>query len=72
MDTEEIWALIIFGIVLYLVLRDVFCWYYKINERIKLQNDQIKLQQETNILLMAIGKKLFPEEEKNKPANTGI
>lgn len=45
--------LVIVGIILlvFLILREVMCWYWKINER-------ITLQQETNLLL----KKLIDKE----------
>lgn len=38
---------ILFAVGLFLLLREVFCWYSKINER-------LKLQQETNALLKKI------------------
>ena len=31
------------AIVVFIALREVFCWYYKINETIKLQKEQIRL-----------------------------
>jgi len=31
-------------ILLFFILREVVCWYYKINERITLQKQQIELQ----------------------------
>lgn len=34
---------IVILIILFLVLREVACWYWKINERIALQNDTNKL-----------------------------
>lgn len=38
-------------VVLFLIGREIFCWYYKINERIELQKETNKLQTETNHLL---------------------
>ncbi|MFA7066238.1 MAG: zinc ribbon domain-containing protein [Dysgonamonadaceae bacterium] len=51
--------LVIVGIILlvFLILREVMCWYWKINER-------ITLQQETNLLL----KKLIDEEGSYTPS----
>lgn len=47
---------IIAAFLVFMALREVTNWYFKINDRIKLMNDQIKLQQETNSLLRAMGK----------------
>lgn len=38
-------------IVVFLILRQVMCWYWKININISLQEEQIKLQKETIKLL---------------------
>lgn len=64
MDTTYTVLIIAAVIIFFMAGREIANWYFKINDRIKLQNDQIKLQQETNTLLRAIGKKLTPEEEK--------
>lgn len=37
---------LIVGIIVFLILREVACWYWKINERIELQQKQIKLLEE--------------------------
>ena len=34
---------LIVGIIVFLILREVACWYWKINERIELQQKQIHL-----------------------------
>lgn len=41
MEDRAIEILIIIGVlvVLFLVLRELVCWYYKVNERIELQKD---------------------------------
>ena len=44
---DQIIAILICLILAYIVLREFFCWYYKINER-------IKNQKETNDLLREI------------------
>ena len=44
MNFEE--KLIIFftaNILIFLLIREVFCWYYKINKRVSLQKRQIEL-----------------------------
>ena len=38
-------------VVLFLIGREIFCWYYKINERIELQKETNLLQKKTNHLL---------------------
>jgi hypothetical protein len=42
---------IIVIVVIFLIGRELFCWYYKINERIELQKNANDLQTNTNILL---------------------
>ena len=42
---------IIVLVVLFLIGRELFCWYYKINERIELQKETNLLQKKTNHLL---------------------
>jgi len=43
-------------LTIFLLLRELVCWYFKINER-------MKIQQETNILLGKVLKALNPEGE---------
>jgi hypothetical protein len=50
--------LIILGIliVLFLILREVLCWYWKINETIAIQQEQLKIQKETQRLIESLVK----------------
>jgi len=45
MDTDMFWGIIIGVIILLIVLREVWCWYFKINELIKLTKEQNELLQ---------------------------
>ena len=59
MDTDSllIYLLILLAVVVvFLLIREVLCWYWKINARIELQEEQIKLQKETLKLLEKITK----------------
>ena len=56
LSSEQFWAIVVCAVIAYFLLREVFCWYYKINERIKLQN-------ETNDLLKKIISKLENMQE---------
>lgn len=63
MDTIVISVVALFGLVmLFFLLREVFCWYYKINER-------IQLSQRQNILLENILQHLSVETPVNKIDN---
>ena len=48
----------IFGLILiialFFVFRELMCWYFKINERLKLTQDILKLISESNELLKSI------------------
>jgi hypothetical protein len=62
----EILLIIIISVALFLILREVICWYYKINER-------IRLQIETNNLLkefIQINKKDNHQKEIKDTLNT--
>jgi len=50
--------LIVLGIliVLFLILREVLCWYWKINETIAIQQEQLKIQKETQRLIESLVK----------------
>ena len=41
-------------ILIFIIGQSLTLWYFKITERIKLQNDQIELQRQTNDLLRSI------------------
>lgn len=54
MNSDLIFGIIAFlliMVVIFLVLREVICWYWKININIELQEEQIELQKETIRLL---------------------
>jgi len=46
------------SIALFLVLREVFCWYYKINKIVEVLQKNQQIQKETNILLEELKNKL--------------
>ncbi|EKE29015.1 MAG: hypothetical protein ACD_2C00248G0003 [uncultured bacterium (gcode 4)] len=52
MRTEEIVFYIIIAIVIMLAIRDILCWYWKINEGIALLEKGIKKQDEIIKILM--------------------
>lgn len=62
--TNLIFGIFIVFIVL-LVLREAYCWYAKINERIDLMNKQLAQSKETNRLLT-----LILEKDAAKDANS--
>jgi hypothetical protein len=40
METQEIVLFVIFGsIAVFLIMREVLCWYFKINKRLSVLND---------------------------------
>lgn len=59
-------VILVIVIILFLCLRELNCWYWKINQRIGSQDLQIKLQKETNQLL----EKLVKEAESFKDIST--
>jgi len=46
------------SIALFLVLREVFCWYYKINKIVDVLERNEQVQKETNRLLEELNNKL--------------
>lgn len=56
METATIIAVIIGVIAVFVILREVFCWYFKINERIDLLK---KINQK-------LGPDIEPEQKKEK------
>jgi hypothetical protein len=38
-----LFALIVAVVVVFLILREFFCWYWKINERVRLETRQVNL-----------------------------
>jgi hypothetical protein len=60
---DEINLLVLVGVLfaaflLFLILREFFCWYFKINERIRLETRQVNLL----ILLVKEGRGKTPDE----------
>ena len=43
MDYEQIIIIIAIAIIAFFLLRELFCWYYKINERLKEQKKTNRL-----------------------------
>ena len=58
MQTVTIITVVILAICFFLLGRDLTCWYFKINDKIKLQNEQIKLQKENFQMLRMIHQEL--------------
>ena len=50
--------ILISSIALFLVLREVFCWYYKINKIVDVLERNEQVQKETNRLLEELNNKL--------------
>jgi len=48
--------ILLFAVGLFLALREVFCWYYKINKIVNILEKQQKTQEQTNILLQELKK----------------
>ena len=43
MDTEMFWGIFVGVVILIIVLREFWCWYFKINEHIKLDQERNEL-----------------------------
>jgi len=57
LTSKAVLALILlFAVGLFLALREVFCWYYKINKIVNILEKQQKTQEQTNILLQELKK----------------
>ncbi len=54
-------AIVVIFVVVFWALREVNCWYWKINKR-------IELQEETNVLLKQIVGKTETETSESKPS----
>ena len=50
--------ILISSIALFLVLREVFCWYYKINKIVEVLQKNQQIQEKTNRLLQELNNKL--------------
>lgn len=48
----------IIAVGLFLALREVFCWYYKINKIVNILEKNQKTQEKTNVLLEELKNKL--------------
>ncbi|SEH05405.1 hypothetical protein [Candidatus Venteria ishoeyi] len=59
LTSKAVLALILlFAVGLFLALREVFCWYYKINKIVNILEKQQKTQEQTNILLRELNNQL--------------
>ena len=57
LTNKAVLALILLFVAgLFLALREVFCWYYKINKIVNILEKQQKTQEQTNILLQELKK----------------
>ena len=50
--------ILIFAVGLFLALREVFCWYYKINKIVNILEKNQKTHEKTNVLLEELKNKL--------------
>jgi len=53
------------AILIFLILRNFWCWYYKINQRVKNQEEIIELMKKQNVILESIYTRVL-KENKNK------
>jgi hypothetical protein len=59
---------VLIGVLLFFALREVICWYYKINKMLEVQSKQAELQHKQIALLEQIAKSLSKEEDAEKAA----
>ena len=57
-------------IIIFLLLREVSCWYFKINQNLKIQEELLKLQRETVQLLEKLVKTNKGSSSDNDMVNT--
>jgi hypothetical protein len=50
--------ILISSIVLFLILREFYCWYFKLNKIVDILERNEKVQKETNVLLQELNNKL--------------
>ena len=67
-DTEQLIIFIIAGICIWLLLREVKCWYWKINEITNEQKKQTRILEEM-LYTMNPNSEYFKEKEKEKKNN---
>lgn len=54
MSNEQIFGivLVVFSLAIFILIREVVCWYFKINERVELQKESNDNQKEIIKLIM--------------------
>ena len=52
MTPEQIFGIIFASLFVFVLIREVICWYFKINERVKLQKEVVTNQKEIIVLMM--------------------
>jgi len=57
MSNEQIFGIVFASLVVFVLIREVICWYFKINERVKLLVKIDQKQQITNDYLAIISSK---------------
>ena len=61
MNLEAITVFIIMTLAIILLIRELICWYFKINKRVELQEKSIK-NQENIIMLMKVSNSYLAEQ----------
>jgi hypothetical protein len=64
-DTIIIMVLLI-AIVLFFLLREVNCWYFKINERAKIANEQLEVSKKTLSAIVNLELQIQKLKDKNE------
>ena len=65
MSNEQIFAILFAALFVFILIREVICWYFKINERVQLQKDAIK-NQEDIISLLNLNNHYLEETQKDR------
>lgn len=69
-ETDVVIFFVVIGVLvaLFLLLREVMCWYYKINKRLEVAEETAEYNRKILKVLTEISEKLVnKEQEKNKP-----
>lgn len=64
MDNPIYW--IIIGLLIFFVLREIMCWYWRIHERVNNQEKQIELLEDILSKLEQINTKINANEKKDE------
>ena len=55
---------ILLAILVFILLREFWCWYYKVNQKMKNQEEIIDLLKKQNTLLESINTRIIKDEHK--------